>query len=201
MYKDNNNHKRRKLYYILITLICICIFLSVAYAALSTTLNINFGTVYQDAQTWNVGFESNNSISATKGGFGNTGKSCGTASTNQNVATVNNVNLSKPGDSCMWALKILNSGTINAKLTSIVANYPTTDDTCSTVSNSKVVCGNITYKITTDNTGNNLLALNEVINSNSYKYVYLYAVYTGTDIHSNEILQSGTSFSLVFTQN
>ena len=55
--------------------------LSIAFAALSATLNINFGNVNQTAQTWNVQFnDSTASVTATEGGTSATGRSCGTAS-------------------------------------------------------------------------------------------------------------------------
>lgn len=204
MPKISKKISRNKLIVVLIVLLIISLFLAIGYSALSTVLNVDFGTVSQSVQTWEVGFEVNSSINATIGGLGPTGRECGTASTTATTATIADTTLSKPGDSCRWTLKVKNTGTIGAILNSVSASYGTlscTKTTPTTGVTPKIVCGNITYKITSDANGNTLLAANQTIAANTYKYVYLFAVYTGSDIHSGNITQSGVSFSLVYNQN
>ena len=90
--------------------------LTVAFAALSTTLNIN-GTAYLDAAKWGIRFE--NLSSPTKIGSATT---TGTAKIEESKAaeiTGMNVGLSIPGDKVVYSVDLVNKGTINAKIDNI----------------------------------------------------------------------------------
>ena len=90
--------------------------LTVAFAALSTTLNIN-GTAYLDAAKWGIRFE--NLSSPTKIGSATT---TGTAKIEESKAaeiTGMNVGLSIPGDKIVYTVDLVNKGTINAKIDNI----------------------------------------------------------------------------------
>ena len=90
--------------------------LTVAFAALSTTLNIN-GTAYLDAAKWGIRFE--NLSSPTKIGSATT---TGTAKIEESKAaeiTGINVSLSIPGDKIVYTVDLVNKGTINAKIDNI----------------------------------------------------------------------------------
>ena len=90
--------------------------LTVAFAALSTTLNIN-GTAYLDAAKWGIRFE--NLSSPTKIGSATT---TGTAKIEESKAaeiTGINVSLSIPGDKIVYTVDLVNKGNINAKIDNI----------------------------------------------------------------------------------
>ena len=90
--------------------------LTVAFAALSTTLNIN-GTAYLDAAKWGIRFE--NLSSPTRVGKATT---TGTAKIEESKAaeiTDMNVSLSIPGDKVVYTVDLVNKGTINAKIDNI----------------------------------------------------------------------------------
>ena len=90
--------------------------LTVAFAALSTTLNIN-GTAYLDAAKWGIRFE--NLSSPIKIGSANV---TGTAKIEDAKAaeiTGINVGLSIPGDKIVYTVDLLNKGIINAKIDNI----------------------------------------------------------------------------------
>ena len=90
--------------------------LTVAFAALSSSLNIN-GTAYLDAAKWGIRFE--NLSSPTKIGSANV---TGTAKIEESKAaeiTGINVNLSIPGDKIVYTVDLVNKGTINAKIDNI----------------------------------------------------------------------------------
>ena len=90
--------------------------LTVAFAALSTTLNIN-GTAYLDAAKWGIRFE--NLSSPTRVGKATT---TGTARIEEAKAasvTGMNVGLSIPGDKIVYTVDLVNKGTINAKIDNI----------------------------------------------------------------------------------
>jgi len=71
----------------------------VAYAALSTTLNLKFTGVTQNALTWDVGF-TGTSASGTAAGTSATGRTCGAATITATSVSVAATTLSKPGDKC-----------------------------------------------------------------------------------------------------
>ena len=90
--------------------------LTVAFAALSTTLNIN-GTAYLDAAKWGIRFE--NLSEPVKVG---TATTTGTAKIEETKAaeiTGMNVSLSIPGDKVVYTVDLVNKGTINAKIDNI----------------------------------------------------------------------------------
>ena len=90
--------------------------LTVAFAALSTTLNIN-GTAYLDSAKWGIRFE--NLSSTTRVVKATT---TGTTKIEESKAaeiTGINVSLSIPGDKIVYTVDLVNKGTINAKIDNI----------------------------------------------------------------------------------
>lgn len=191
------NTKRYKI--IVLVLIFIVILMSVAYAVLSTTLNVNFGNVTQTVQTWNVGFKPTTATPNVSGSSSSIGRSCGVAQITVTDVTITSTTLSKPGDGCMWYATIKNSGTIDAKLTQINATKPT-NISC-TVNGASMVCGNITYKITRNDNGYPILPVNTVVTSGSEYPIRIEAQYTGADLSSSTVTHQNAAFELVFTQN
>lgn len=194
-------------YVIIAVLAAVVVGLGIAYAALSTTLNVNFGTVTQDALTWNVHWVAASNLAATEVKTSTTGFSCGKASTSASTSggpldtvSVTATTLSKPDDKCTWALQIKNDGGIQAKLGTITAVQPS-GKTC-TVSGASMVCGNVTYKLTTDAAGTTLLAANSTINAGVTLNVYLVAMYNDPNLNDSAAdTQTSAGFTLVYNQN
>ena len=183
---------------ILIAVVVGVLGVTIAYAALSSTLNITTNSITQSTLSWNVGFQTG-TVEATAGGTSDTGRSCGNATVTATSVTVGNTTLSKPDDSCTYQLTIKNTGTIDAILSSINVIEPTSN-TC-TVSGASMVCGNLTYKLSTDVAGTTLLPLNGTIaKSTGSQTVYLIVKYTGTEINSTAIEQAAGGFTLVYSQ-
>ena len=90
--------------------------LTVAFAALSTTLNIN-GTAYLDAAKWGIRFE--NLSSPTRVGKATTTGTAKIEETKAAEITGMNVGLSIPGDKIVYTVNLVNKGTINAKIDNI----------------------------------------------------------------------------------
>jgi len=192
----------KKLKMLLLIVAVLLVGVTVAYAALSATLNVTINKVTQNAQTWNVQFNGT-SANATAGGTSATGRTCGAATITPTAVTIANTTLSKPDDSCLYTLTIANTGTVNAKLTSITPTKPSDSGvTCGTLSGGKMVCGNITYTLGTTNslTSPTLLAANQTLNAGATLTVYLVARYSGTGVSSSAITHTGASFSLVWGQ-
>ena len=196
---ENRKTSQKSMAIVVGALLVVIVGISVAYAAMSSSLTINATNVTQSSISWNVGFQSG-SVTPVAGGSGDTGRSCGTATVTSSSVTVANTTLSKPDDSCTYALVIKNTGGIDAKLGSITPKSP--DSTSCTNSNASMVCGNITYKLTTDSTGENLLTANTTIpKTNGTQNVYLVVKYTGTELVSSNITQANGGFTLVYNQN
>ena len=108
--------ERRTKALVVVVLLIVVAGLTVAFAALSATLNIN-GTAYLDAAKWGIRFE--NLSSPTKIGSATT---TGTAKIEESKAaeiTGMNVSLSIPGDKVVYTVDLVNKGTINAKIDNI----------------------------------------------------------------------------------
>ena len=90
--------------------------LTVAFAALSTTLNIN-GTAYLDAAKWGIKFE--NLSEPVKVGNASVIGTSKIEETKSAEITGINVSLSIPGDKVTYTVDLVNKGTINAKIDNI----------------------------------------------------------------------------------
>ena len=182
---------------VLVAVVITLLGIAVAYAAMSTSLNVTTNNITLTNLSWNVGFQGN-SATPSVGGTSDAGRSCGSATITSSTVTVSNTTLSKPDDSCTYELTISNSGTIPAKLGSITPTKPTST-VCETATNGLMVCGNITYTLASDTTGTEL-STNTVINPSNTMTVYLIVKYTGTTLNSSSVTQAGGKFSLVFNQ-
>ena len=101
---------------VVVVLLIVIAGLTVAFAALSTTLNIN-GTAYLDAAKWGIRFE--NLSSPTRVGKATTTGTAKIEETKAAEITDMNVSLSIPGDKIVYTVDLVNKGTINAKIDNI----------------------------------------------------------------------------------
>lgn len=172
--------------------------ISVVYAALSSTLSITTGSVTQSEMSWNVAFQTG-TVNATPGGTSGTGRVCGAATVTADTVTVAATTLSKPEDSCTYALTVKNTGSLDATLATITPVHP--GSTSCTNSGASMVCGNITYKLTTDAAGTTLLTTGGTLaKTNGTLPVYLVIKYTGATTNTSEVVQTAGGFTLVYNQ-
>ena len=108
--------ERRTKALVVVVLLIVVAGLTIAFAALSTTLNIN-GTAYLDAAKWGIKFE--NLSSPTKIGSATTTGTAKIEETKAAEITDINVSLSTPGDKVTYTVDLVNEGTINAKIDNI----------------------------------------------------------------------------------
>ena len=196
---ENKNFSQKSLVITVAVLLVLVIGISVAFAAMQANLSITTNSVSQSALTWNVGFQTG-TVQGTEGGTGTTGRVCGDATVTANSVTVANTQLSKPDDSCTYALVVKNTGSVDARLGNVTAVSPTS--TSCTPSGASMVCGNITYKLTTDSTGNTLLTTGGTLAKTSgTQNIYLVIKYTGTELVSSDVSQNNGGFTLVYNQN
>ena len=174
--------------------------IGVAYAALQSNLNVTVNKVTQNALTWNVALVAG-TLTATEEGTGSTGRTCGTATVTATSITVADTMLSKPGDGCVYTFQVQNSGGIAAKLGTITPTAPTGSGvSCGTVSGGNMVCGNITYKITTDSAGSTIAtSSNTTVEANTTKTLYLVVRYN-SESSGSSVTQTAAKFSMPFEQ-
>ena len=108
--------ERRTKALVVVVLLIVFMGLTIAFAALSTTLNIN-GTAYLDAAKWGIRFE--NLSSPTRVGKATTTGTAKIEETKAAEITDMNVSLSIPGDKIVYTVDLVNKGTINAKIDNI----------------------------------------------------------------------------------
>ena len=108
--------QRREKALVVVVLLVVIAGLTVAFAALSATLNIN-GTAYLDAAKWGIRFE--NLSSPTRVGKATTTGTAKIEETKAAEITDMNVGLSIPGDKIVYTVDLVNKGTINAKIDNI----------------------------------------------------------------------------------
>lgn len=193
--------KDKSIIFVIFILMIATLALSIAFSSLSTLLNINYGDVNQSAQTWDVGFDTSGSpLAASSTGTSAAGRICGAATITKDSVSVADTQLSKPGDTCTWSLTIQNLGTIDAKLNSVT---PIIGENSCTISGSSIECGNITYKLATDQAGTTLLSsqINSTLaKTNGTKDVYLIATYSSNSIGGSSNTQSGIGFTILYNQ-
>ena len=108
--------ERRTKALVIVVLLIVIAGLTVAFAALSSSLNIN-GTAYLDAAKWGIRFE--NLSSPTRVGKATTTGTAKIEETKAAEITDMNVSLSIPGDKIVYTVDLVNKGTINAKIDKI----------------------------------------------------------------------------------
>ena len=108
--------ERRTKALVIVVLLVVIAGLTVAFAALSTTLNIN-GTAYLDAAKWGIKFK-NLSEPVSIGTATTTGTANIEEAKSASITGIN-VGLSTPGDKVTYTVDLVNEGTINAKIDNI----------------------------------------------------------------------------------
>ena len=193
---------------VIITLFVAIVLMTIAFATLSKTLNINYNNVTETVQVWNISFI-NETVNGTPTGTSSVGLNCGDATASGTNVTINSTLLSKPGDKCQWHFRIKNYGTIDGYISNITFTAPK-DGSNNTISctktngNAFASCGKVMYKLTTDSLATTKLKRNTVISenendSNNVIDVYLNAIYDDSDI-STDLVQVGALYQVVFSQ-
>ncbi len=190
--------KERKLKVLsLIVLIIAVLGLTVAFAALSQTLKIN-GNASVDAATWDVHFESmmgdtkrlnmyyTSPASKIENGeldYENFGLPTKISDDGASITDVFCF-ISMPGDECTYNFKIVNNGTVNAKISNIINNKPQFGTDFSYDEN-----GDYNFEDIIGTTGE---ASSESIETyNKWHYYKLLYVDTNEEIKENDVIKAG----------
>ena len=164
--------------------------LSVAYAALSTTLEIT-GQATINSASWNVQFAAGEST-----------KTGGTTFTAPTVSSTSisglSVTLTKPGDSYTYSFSIQNTGSINAKLGTV--NIGTISCTGTDTTEATNTCADLTYSVTyADGTP---FQVGDSLDSQTSKEAKLTISYNAAadSVPANPITVNGLTATLIYDQ-
>ena len=210
---------------IVAALIIAVISLGVAFAAFSTTLNIN-GTATVQTSSWDIFFTSANQGSKPgQGGIaipsGNIGETnfAGATETVTGSGTIEATTLTwdatfkTPGDKVVYTIYVKNAGSYNAKVSAI--NLGSKSCTLDTTNNptETTVCGHIHYGLYTTNPSgdpSSAAALDNTftVNANSTGVIYLIAwldntgwAADGSDLPSNNVITNTIQSTVTFDQS
>ncbi len=199
--------KSRNQYMMLLAIAVVAVAgVAVAYAAMSTVLTITTNKVTQTAcSSCTLGF-TGSSATGTKGGSSTGTVTCGSASITPTAIKVGDIALAKPDDSCTYTFSIANTYPFAWNIASIVptsaggTGVTCTPTSASTSVGAKLVCGNITYTITTD--GSTPLKTGQTIAATSgTQAVVLTVKFTGSAPVTTAVVQTNALFTFTYAQN
>lgn len=174
--------------------------IGIGFAAFTETLSIN-GNATVQTSSWKVKFTDLS-----------TGTTAGTASittaptinTNDTTISTYDVKLAKPGDSVTYTFKVANTGTYDAKLTSVTIPTPTCTGTGTNAETDATnVCKHVTYSLTYSDGGT--IAVNDALAAGASKEMKLVLSYdthnVAADLPSGDVTISNLGISLVYSQS
>ncbi len=197
---------RRKKFVIVSLIIVVVLLLSVsiAYAALSSTLTLTTQKVTQQVLTWDIGFNPGTvTCDIITDNSGTT--SCGSATVTATSVSGIDAIVSEPGDKCACTLNILNKGSIAGKISTITVTKP--QNTECTVSGSTMTCGNVIYRLHYDNaTSSSYVSVGDTIaaqtgSTPTTKTVVLTIEHSSTAGPHEDAYQREFAYNILYSQN
>lgn len=178
------NNKNSRTSYVVIALLILVVGISIGYAALSTTLNINGSSTIGKA-SWDVHFaniiESDGSVEATTPASITAG--------NPTEVTYN-VTLAKPGDYYEFSVDVVNAGTLPAKISAT--------PTLTGVSAAQDVY--INYSVKWSDT-DAMPAANDLLTANGGKKTAIVRIEYDSNISADQLPTTGETLTLSFSMN
>ena len=190
---------------IIIALVVAIVSLGVAFAAFSTTLNIN-GTATVQQSNWDIYFMT--ATSGTKPTSSTALPAANISGTAQSksgsiVATTLtwSASFKAPGEYAVFKVYVKNAGSYNAKITGITKG----GITCST--DPKSVCGHLHYELYTDSSCTTALTQNRPLNAGAEDIIYLKAWLDdtgwstdGSGLPTTDVTSSTITATITYTQ-
>ena len=198
---DGNKNRGLKIG-VIAALVISVVAIGIGFATFTETLKIE-GSATVQTSTWKVKFT--NLSSPTLNGTAAV-VTAPTINTNDTTISTYDVKLIKPGDSVSYTFDVVNTGTYNAKLTSITIPTPTCTgkaETESATTDAANVCKHLTYTLTYAN-GTSLAENDALEASTGVAHMKLTLTYTSHDVAAElpkaDVTISNLGISLVYSQ-
>lgn len=198
---DGNKNRGLKIG-VIAALVISVVAIGIGFATFTETLRIE-GSATVQTSTWKVKFT--NLSAPTLNGTAAV-VTAPTINTNDTTISTYDVKLIKPGDSVSYTFDVVNTGTYNAKLTSITIPTPTCTgkaETESATTDAANVCKHLTYTLTYAN-GTSLAENDALEASTGVAHMKLTLTYTSHDVAADlpkaDVTISNLGISLVYSQ-
>ena len=174
--------------------------ITIGYASFSQILTIN-GEATVEKSTWKIGFE--NLSSAILVGTAEEVTHPSISSGGTDIGSYN-VNFTTPGDSVSYTFDIVNSGTFDAKLSSITIPVPVcTGSGDNAAADAANVCNHLVYTLAySDGT---VINENDTLNKQTSRSLKLTLIYkddiTASELPNNDVSISNLSISMYYSQS
>ncbi len=186
--------RKNKRLSVLVVILCFMLLsLGVAFALLSTTLNIE-GVAAVESASWDVHFDySNNSGGPINGGMVE-GIEYG-----ELALTGFDITLTKPGDGMVYNFEVVNEGTIPAAISFVEVGKPSC--TSDNQDEADLLCNNLTYTFTYGDGSE--IKVGDKLSVGDRKSLKLYLIFNNeaTMVPSNEVSVTGLSAKMIFAQD
>jgi hypothetical protein len=181
---------------VLSSLILGAIGITVAFAAIQTTLNIQ-GTATINTATWDVKFQNLSAPVLT----GNASVTTAPTLINTLIGTYA-VQLTKPGDSVAYTFDVTNTGSLDALIgTYAKASSPSCTGTgANAVADASLVCGNLTYTLKYTSGGTNV-AQSDTLAAGQTKNLTLKLSYDGGNLPTDDVNITDLDISIVYVED
>jgi len=193
------NQRSTKLVAIITLVVAICS-ISVAFAAMSTTLRIN-GTAEVQTAEWSIKFDTLSSVVVT----GDAAQITAPTLSDTNIGTFK-AKLTKPGDSVSYTFNVTNSGSMAAKIGTLTKD----SFTCSglstipadATSDANSVCNNLKYTLTYTS-GGSPVATNDTLTIGQSRNLTLKLEYDSlaTTLPTDDVSVTGLGITIIYVQD
>ncbi len=193
---DNKNLNRL---IAILTLIIAILGLGVSLFAISSTVKIS-GYAEVNTSRWNIHFENLSKVQLTGNAQENARPIIDKNSTSINTF---NVVFNSPSDTATYVFDVVNSGNIDARITTISILNPVctslNENKQAAISDENIVCKNFNYELTYAN--GKRIKINDPLPSGSRKTLKLIMRYTGNTWPEASVKLTRLSASIIYSQN
>ena len=180
----------------IIALVVSILCLSVAFAAISTTIKINNEIKKIENTTWSVKFSNLQKAIL----YGNA-KIKKEATLSLNSTSINDVDVifSNFGDAVTYNFSVINNGSLDAKVSNIIKMIPNCTSKVLSYNDEELVCKNLKYTLIYTNTGKEV-EKEDVLVSGQEEDLTFKISYIGDTLPTNEVEISNLSIVLIYVQ-
>ena len=193
------NQRSTKIMAVVALVVAIC-GISVAFAAMSTTLTIN-GTAEIQTAEWNIKFDTLTPVSIV----GEAAQITAPVLSDTNIGTFK-AKLTKPGDSVSYTFNVTNSGSMAAKIGTFTKDTFTctglSTDEPTAIADANIVCNNLKYTLVYTS-GGNPVAVNDTLTVGQSRNLTLKLEYDSlaVSLPSDDVTVSGLGITMIYIQD